>query len=106
MGWACVKEGVDRSRSARGRGGQLRRKNIPPHLRNRNVWALIRLLDLVCWAPTRIFFHILVDVIVARVRHVWDEEDFVAYFIAEYMCRPADRVAGEAGEERLWRARW
>ena len=87
----------------RGRAGGGKRK-LPPHLSTRPIHAFLLLLNYLCFAPTRAYFHVLTEVVLNRVQWVWQQTDFVRYVMEQYLIRVKGRE--HEGVEWLWSARW
>ncbi|CAE7817857.1 unnamed protein product [Symbiodinium sp. CCMP2592] len=79
---------------------------LPPHLKKRFVWAFLKLVDYLAWCPTRAFFHCVAQTIFKRVEFVWQEKEFLQYFVQRYMIRVPASDSSIDGTEHFWGATW
>ena len=84
------------------------KKQARKKLQNRGVQAFLCLVRSLMWAPTPMFFHVLLSTVLARVRQHWCDAEFARYFESTY-CQmskipEADRQICGLSEMRT--ARW
>lgn len=81
-------------------------KARPPHLEgNRPIWAVLALVRCLLFVPTDSMLHVFLTVILDRIRRVWLENRWAAYWEKEYLCW-RDVPMETYGVARLFTALW
>ena len=98
---AAEAEGAPRKRT---KSGKLKKR--PPHFKNRPVYAYLNLTAQMLLHPTRAFFHICASKIFARILHVWQEEEWLEYYLNQYMSQAKTQQTEKLGCQCLVTSTW